>query len=84
MGARFSAPVQTAPGTHPAILYNGYWVFSGVKSGQGVTLTPLPLLVPLVIKSRSIPLLPLWVVRLVQILSACTRMHFTFTFLLVI
>ena len=31
-------------------------------------------------KSRAIPLLPLWAVRPVQSLSACTRMHFTFTF----
>ena len=31
-------------------------------------------------KSRAIPLLPLWAVRPVQCLSACTRVHFTFTF----
>jgi len=31
-------------------------------------------------KSRAIPLLPLWTVRPVQSLSACTRVHFTFTF----
>ena len=30
--------------------------------------------------SRAIPLLPLWAVRLVQSLSACTRVHFAFTF----
>jgi len=29
--------------------------------------------------SRAIPLLPLWTVRPVQSLSACTRVHFTFT-----
>ena len=29
-------------------------------------------------KSRAIPLLPLWAVRPVQSLSACTRVHFTF------
>jgi hypothetical protein len=29
--------------------------------------------------SRAIPLLPLWAVRPVQSLSACTRMHFIFT-----
>ena len=29
-------------------------------------------------KSRAIPLLPLWTVRPVQSLSACTRGHFTF------
>jgi len=29
--------------------------------------------------SRAIPLLPLWALRPVQSLSACTRVHFTFT-----
>ena len=33
-------------------------------------------------KSRAIPLLPLWAVRPVQSLSACTRVTFTFTFYL--
>jgi len=51
--------------------------FPGVKSGQGVTLTPHPLLVPWSRKVRAIPLLPLWVVRPLQSLSACTRVHFT-------
>ena len=60
----------------PSLLYNGYRVFTGVKSGRGVTLTPHSLLVPWSRKSRVIPLLPLWAVRPVQILSACTRMHF--------
>jgi hypothetical protein len=31
-------------------------------------------------KSRAIPLLPLWAVRPVQSLSACTKVHFTFIF----
>jgi len=44
-----------------------------------VTLTPHPLLVPRSRNSRAIPLLPLWAVRPVQSLSACTRVHFTFT-----
>jgi hypothetical protein len=30
----------------PSLVYNGYRVFPGVKSGRGVTLTPHPLLVP--------------------------------------
>jgi len=30
----------------PSLLYNGYRVFPGVKSGRGVTLTPHPLLMP--------------------------------------
>jgi len=49
-GARFSAPVQTGPGAHPASCTMGTGSFPGVKSGQGVTLTPHPLLVPLVMK----------------------------------
>jgi len=51
--------------------------FPGLKSGRGVTLTPNPLLVPWSRKSSAIPLLPLWAVRTVQSLSACTTMHFT-------
>ena len=52
--------------------------FLGVKSGRSVTLTPHPLLVLWSWKSRAIPLLPLWAVRPVQNLSACTRVHFSF------
>jgi len=44
--ARFSAPVQTGPGTHPASCTMGTGSFPRVKSGRGVTLTPHPLLVP--------------------------------------
>ena len=46
VGARFSAPVQTGPGAHPASCTMGTRSFRGVKSGRGVTLTPHPLLVP--------------------------------------
>jgi len=81
-GARFSAPVQTGPGAHPASCTMGTWSFPGVKRGQSVTLTPHPLLVPWSRKSRAIPLLPLWVVRPLQSLSACTRVHFTIPLLL--
>ena len=45
-GARFSAPVQTGPGTLPASCTMCTGSFPGVKSGRGVTLTPHPLLVP--------------------------------------
>jgi len=48
--ARFSAPVQTVPGAHPVSCTMGTGSFPGVKSGRGVTLTPHPLLVPLVMK----------------------------------
>ena len=60
-------PVQWVPGLSPE-----------VNSGRGVTLTPHPLLVPWSWKSRAIPLLPLWAVRPVESLSACTKVHFTF------
>jgi len=63
----------------PSLLYSGYRVFPRVKSGRGVTLTPHPLLLPWSWKNRAIPLLRLWAVQSVQSLSACTRVHFTFT-----
>ena len=46
VGARFSAPVETGPGAHPASCTVGTGSFPGVKSGRGVTQTPHPLLVP--------------------------------------
>ena len=49
-GARFSAPVQTGPGAHPASCTAGTGSYPRVKSGRGVTLAPHPLLVPLVMK----------------------------------
>jgi len=48
--ARFSAPVQTGPGAHPASCTMGTVSLPEVKSGRGVTLTPHPLLVPLAMK----------------------------------
>ena len=63
----------------PSPLYNGYRVFPGVKSGRSVRLAPHPFLVPWSRKSRVIPLLSVWAIRPVQSLSACTRVHFTFT-----
>jgi len=73
VGARFSAPVQNGPGTYPASCTMGTGSFPGVKSGRGLTLTTHPLLVPWSRKSRAISLLPLWAVRPVQSLTACTR-----------
>jgi len=78
--ARFSALVQTGPGDHPASCKWVPGLLSGVRSGRCVTLTPRPLLMPWSRKSRAIPLLPLWAVRPVQSLSACTREHFTLPF----
>jgi hypothetical protein len=77
-GVRIFTPVQTGPGTHQASCTLGTASFPRVKSGRDVTLTPHPLLVPWSWKSRAIPLLPLWAVRPVQSLSACTRVTFTF------
>ena len=42
VGARFSAPVQTSPGAHPASCTMGTGSFPGVKNGRGMTLTPHP------------------------------------------
>jgi len=80
VGARFSAPVQTGPGAHPASCTMGTGSFPRIKSGRGKTLTPHPLLVPWSRNSRAIPLLPLWAVRPVQSLSACTRVQFSLPF----
>jgi len=76
--SRFSAPIQTGPGAHPAYCTMGTGSFPGVKTGRGVKLTPHLLLVPWSRKSRAIPLLPLWAVRPVQSFSACTWVHYIF------
>jgi len=65
--------------TQPPVQW--YRVFPGVKSSWGVMLTPHPFLVPWPGKSRAIPVLPLWAVRPVQSLSACTRVTFTFAYM---
>jgi hypothetical protein len=72
VGTTFSAPAQTGPGSPPSLLYNGYRVFPGGKERPGRDIDPSPLLVPWSRKGRAIPLLPLWAVRPVQSLSACT------------
>ena len=59
-----------------SLLYNGYRDFPRVKERPGRDADPSPLLVPWSWKSRAIPLLPLWAVRPVQSLSACTRVTF--------
>jgi hypothetical protein len=45
----------------PSLLYDGYRVFPGGKSGRGVMLTTHPLLVPRLRKSWAISPLTLWV-----------------------
>jgi len=79
--ARFSAPIQTGPGAHPASCTMGTGSLPGVESGWGVTMNPHPHLVPWSGKSGAIPLLPLWAVRPVQSPSACKNVHFTFTYM---
>jgi len=72
-------PHLSRPGlrAHPPSCTMDTGSFHGEKSGRGVTLTPDPLLVSWSRKSRAIPPLPLWTVRPVQSLSACTGVHFT-------
>ena len=48
-GRDFPHMFQTGPGAHTASCTMGTGSFPGIKSGRGVTLTPHPLLVPLVI-----------------------------------
>jgi len=60
VGKRFSAPVQTCPGAHPAPCKMGTGSFPGVKCGRGVLLTTHPLLVSRSWNSRAIPLPTLW------------------------
>jgi hypothetical protein len=56
---RFSAPVRTGPGAHPASCTMGTGSFPGVKRpGRGAEHPPL--LVPRSRKSRAVPLHPLW------------------------
>jgi hypothetical protein len=60
--------------TEELYLYSPYGLYGLYRASvpvQGCTL-PLPY-------SRAMPLLTVWAVRPVQSLSACTRMHFTFT-----
>jgi len=72
VGARFSAPIQTGPGTQPATYTMGIGSFPGVKRPRrGVD---HPSLSSAEVKEGAIPLLPLWV------FVACSRMNFTFTF----
>ena len=58
-----------------------HWVpsLSQGKWPMGRDADPSPLLVSWSRYSRAIPLLPLWTIRPVQCLSACTRVHCNFT-----
>ena len=79
-GARFSAPVQTGPGAHPASCTMGTVSLPGVKSGRGVTLTPHCLLVLWSRKSRAISLFPYGpygLYRASVLVQGCTLPFFT-------
>ena len=79
LGGEIFRTCPDRPWGSPNLLHNGYRVFPGDKERPERDADPSPLLVPWSRKSRAIPLLPLWAVRPVQSLSACTRVHFTFT-----
>ena len=65
----------------PSLLYNGYLVFPGGKERPGCDADPsLP---SSAVGHERVEIYfysPLWAVRPVQSLSACTRVTFTFTF----
>ena len=42
VGAKFSTPIQTSPGAHPGLLYNGDRVFLGGKAA-GAWRPPIPI-----------------------------------------
>ena len=85
-------PVQNPSAcTVQLYLYSPYGPYDLYRASVSVqysyTSTPLSactvqlyLYSPQCLYSTAIPLLPLWAVRPVQSLSACTRVHFTFTF----
>ena len=81
MGGEIFRTCPDRPWGPPSLLYNGYRVFPGDKERPGRGADPSPLLVPWSRKSRATPLLPLWAVRPVQSLSACTRVHFIYIYI---
>ena len=73
-GARYSAPVQTGPGAHPASCTTGTGSFPGVKrSGRGVDHPPPS---SAEVKERVEIYCYLWT------FVACSSESFTFTFML--
>ena len=73
-GARFSAPVQTGPGAHPASYTMGTGPFPGVKRPES-GFDHRPHTVPRLKKEKSYTSTPLWT------FAASTRMKITFTFI---
>ena len=60
VSAKFSAPVQTGPGSQPASCAIGAECFPCAKNGRGVTLTTHHFLAPCTWKSRAIPYSSYW------------------------
>ena len=79
-GSEIFGTCPDRPWGPPSLLHNGCLVFPRGKERPGRDADPSPFLVSWSRKGRAIPLLPLRAVRPVQSLSACTRVHFTFTF----
>jgi hypothetical protein len=79
VGDEISRTCPDRPWGPPTLLYNGYRIFPGSKKRPGLDANPSLLLVPWSRKSRAMLLFPLWTVRPAQCLSACTRVHCTFT-----
>jgi len=79
-GGRIFHTCPDRPQDPPSLLYNGYRVFPWGKDRAGRDADPHPLLVPWSRKSRAIPILLPWAVWPVQSLSACTGVHFNFTY----
>ena len=69
--------IHDQPWGPTSLLYNGYRVFPGGKEPPGRDADSSPPSSAVVRKGRVIPLLPLWAVRPVQSLSACTKVTFT-------
>ena len=64
------------PWDTPRLLYNGYRVFLGGKKRPGRDADSSPSYSAVVTKGQSYTSTPLWAVRPVKSLSACTRVHF--------
>ena len=73
-GARFSAPVQTGPGAHPASYTMGTGSLPGIKRAGGLVLATHSHLAPRLKEEYSYTSVPLWA------FVACYRVTFTFYF----
>jgi hypothetical protein len=82
-GGKIFRTCLNRPWGPPRLLYNRYRVFLGGTERQGLDADLSPPSSAVVMKQLPcIPLLPLWVLRPVQSLSACTGAHFNFFYYL--